>query len=134
VIGHSMGGTLAPLLMLFDKRVKVGASAAGLSTWRAMIDNQVLHNFGVYLPGLLTFGDLDDLCVQIAPRPFMMIAGEKDPNFPVKGIKGIVSKAKREWKDHGSVNAFKWIIHPKGHKFNMEEQDVAVSFLREWLS
>lgn len=133
VIGHSMGGTLAPLLMLFDERVKVGVSASGLSTWREMIDKQVIHNYGVYLPGLLPNGDLDDLCAQIAPRPFMMIAGEKDPNFPLEGVRSIERKMREQYIKQGAEQALEVLIHPGGHPFEIEQQDMAWRFLQKWL-
>jgi|GEM_PF-709943 len=128
VIGHSMGGTLSPLLMLFDERLKSGVSAAGLSTWRAMIDHQVIHNFGVYLPGVLNYCDMDDLCARIAPRPFMMIAGKNDLNFPIIGIPQSFQQVLAKSKTKDIARTYEAIVHDGGHAFEIVHQDCAIEF------
>ena len=133
VIGHSMGGTLASLLMLFDERVRVGVSAAGLSTWRAMMAHQVIHNYAVYIPGLLQIADLDELCGLIALRPFLMIAGEQDPNFPLEGVQDVERAMRARYREYGRPEAFEAVIHPGGHSFELDQQAQAIAFLDSWL-
>lgn len=134
VVGHSMGGTLAPLLMLFDHRIKVGVSAAGVSTWRSMIEKQVIHNFGVYIPGLLQIADMDRLLSHLAPRPFLLIAGERDQNFPVEGVQDVVSAMRENYEKTGArPGAFEWHIHPGGHPFEEVQQEKMLTFLGKWL-
>ena len=133
VIGHSMGGTLAPLLMLFDDRIRVGISSAGLSTWRAMMAHQVIHNYAVYIPGLLQVADLDALCSLIAPRPFLMIAGKQDPNFPLEGVRDVERAMRDRYQEYGRPEAFAALIHPGGHSFEPDQQTRAITFLDRWL-
>ena len=133
VIGHSMGGSLTPLLMLFDGRIRVGVSAAGLSTWRAMMAHQVIHNFAVYIPGLLEISDLDEFLTLIAPRPFLMIAGEQDPNFPIEGVHDVAKAMRARYETLGCPDAFEVYIHPGGHPFETSQQEAALTFLDRWL-
>ncbi|MBU2468823.1 MAG: prolyl oligopeptidase family serine peptidase, partial [Proteobacteria bacterium] len=129
VIGHSMGGTLAPMLMLIDQRVCAGVSAAGLATWRSLLDFAVIHNFGAYLPGVLPGSDLDAMLCQLAPRPLMVIAGEQDPNFPLAGVNALVSSLKKIYAQKGRSENLAIMIHPGGHPFTEEQQSRAWVFL-----
>jgi dienelactone hydrolase len=133
VIGHSMGGTLAPLLMLFDHRPKVCVSSCGISTWRHMLERHVVHNFACYIPGLMEAGDLDELFMQIAPRPFLIISGEEDPNFPPEGVRAIVSALGCEYQKHKAPQALEAHILPGGHFFDEQRQSLATQFLARWL-
>lgn len=133
VIGHSMGGTLAPLLMLFDHRPRVCVSSCGVSTWRDMLKRHVVHNFACYMPGLMEAGDLDELLKQIAPRPFLIIAGEEDPNFPPEGVRAIVRELGREYQKQEASQALEAHILPGGHFFDDQRQSLAIQFLARWL-
>lgn len=133
VIGHSMGGTLAPLLMLFDHRPKVCVSSCGVSTWRHMMERHVVHNFACYIPGLMETGDLDELLKLIAPRPLQIIAGEEDPNFPPEGVRAIVQALEGEYQQHQAPQALEAHILPGGHFFDEQRQSLATQFLARWL-
>ena len=134
VIGHSMGGTLAPLLMLFDRRVQVGVASCGLSTWKAMMARHVIHNYSCYVPGLTESADLDVLLGAIAPRPLMVLAGQQDHNFPPDGVRAMADKLAGAYAAHGAGDALKVHIHDGGHVFDEPLQLQASSFLGRWLS
>jgi dienelactone hydrolase len=134
VIGHSMGGSLAALFMLLESGTAAGVAAAGLSTWAALSNEKVIHNYAVYIPGLLRLGDLDSLLTGIAPRPFMIIAGKRDPNFPADGVQCIIDSLKRSYTQSGAPQAFQAFVHSGGHPFELEHQDQAIEFLDKFLT
>ena len=69
VIGHSMGGSLAPLLALFDRRIRAVVASCGIGTWKTMMARHVIHNLSFYAPSLLReVGDLDQL---LRPSPLV---------------------------------------------------------------
>ena len=133
VIGHSMGGSLAPFLMLFDHRVQAGVASCGVSTWRAMMARHVIHNFSCYVPGLVATTDLDVLLGTIAPRPFMILAGELDDNFPTDGVREVARAMDERYVASGVPEAVKIRITPGGHLFSHALQEEAISFLKQWL-
>jgi len=133
VIGHSMGGTLASLLMVFDSNISAGVSVSGLSTWREIINNVVYHNYGIYIPGILSVGDFDTILPSIYPRPFMIISGENDKNFPVKGVKAIIDNMVKQYSRKNKSCCFNSLIHSGGHRFTRELQFKAFSFLEKWI-
>ena len=95
--------------------------------------HQVIHNFAVYIPGLLEIGDLDELLGLIAPRPFLMIAGEQDPNFPIKGVHDVAKVMHARYETMDCPDAFEVYVHPGGHSFETAQQEVAFAFLDHWL-
>ncbi len=134
VIGHSMGGTLAPLLGLFDRRVQTVVASCGVGTWKTMMARDVIHNFSCYAPGLLqTVGDLDVLLAALCPRPFMVIAGEQDDNFPVAGVRQLADALRTSYDASGSGAALEVRIDGEGHHFHEGRQEMTVAFLKRWL-
>jgi dienelactone hydrolase len=129
VIGHSMGGTLAPMLMMYDGRLGVGVSSCGVSTWKAMLEAHVIHNYAVYAPDLGDGTDFDDLVAALAPRPFFMIAGESDPNTPVDGVKVVQDIATASYRRQHAEIAFQTRIRPGGHAFFPDDREAAARFL-----
>jgi dienelactone hydrolase len=134
VIGHSMGGTLAPLLALFDGRVRAIAASCGVGTWKTLLSRHIIHNFSCYVPGLLQqVGDLDVLLAALAPCPFMIIAGEMDDNFPVDGVRQLGAALEAPYTALKASDALEVQIDDEGHHFHEGRQQVAVAFLERWL-
>ncbi len=134
VIGHSMGGTLAPLLALFDKRVRAIAASCGVGTWETMLSRHVIHNFSLYVPGLLQqVADLDVLLAALAPTPFIIIAGDQDDNFPGTGVRQVAEALNRSYGAAGASDALEVRIDGEGHHFHDGRQEIAVAFLERWL-
>lgn len=90
VIGHSLGGQESIWLMGYDKSIKCGVSSGGFSKMKEVFDRKINHSFSTYIPKFLEEGDMEDVVSLIAPRPFLVIAGEKDPIFPISGVKKIM--------------------------------------------
>ena len=134
VIGHSMGGSLAPLLALFDRRIQAVVASCGVGTWKTMMTRHVIHNLSCYAPGLLQeVGDLDRLLGAVSPRPFKIIAGEQDDNFPVQGVRQVAEALKARYAASGAEQALSVHIHSDGHLFGEAQQVEAVAFLQRWL-
>ena len=134
VIGHSMGGSLAPMLALFDRRILVVVASCGVGTWKTMTTRHVIHNFSCYAPGLVQkVGDLDQLLRAVSPRPFMIIAGEQDDNFPVDGVRQVAKALEARYVASGAEDAFAVHIHSGSHLFGEAQQAEAMAFLQRWL-
>src|SRR6266545_1028971 len=81
-IGHSLGGQEALWLAWYDRRVRAAVSSCGFGLIRTIIRDAINHNFALYVPGLLELCDADSLLAEIAPRAFLLTAGEHDAIFP----------------------------------------------------
>ena len=132
-IGHSLGGQETLFLMSFDERVKAGVASCGTSLWKIMIEEGISHNFAAYLPGMLKIGDLDEIFSLIFPRALMIIAGEKDPLFPVEGVSQMIRLLARIYQSAKVPEKFKFLIHPKGHCFPAKMRELAYTWLKRWL-
>ncbi|MBO0778921.1 MAG: prolyl oligopeptidase family serine peptidase [Ktedonobacteraceae bacterium] len=133
VIGHSLGGQETLWLTWYDQRVRVGVSSCGFGTIQTILRDGITHNFALYVPGLLEVCDMDALLAGIAPRPFLLTAGEADPIFPIDGVRTIIAKAREAYTQAGAADRLRAIIFPDGHSFPDEVKAEAYSFLDRWL-
>jgi len=133
-IGHSLGGQEALWLTWYDTRVKAAVSSCGFSLIRAILRDGINHNLAMYVPGLLEVCDMDALVADIAPRAFLLTAGEEDPIFPIDGVREIAQKAQAAYVQAGVPDRFQAILFPAGHSFPDEIKAEAYAFLDRWLA
>ncbi len=97
VIGHSLGGLEALWLTWYDARITAAISSCGFGLLRTLMRDGINHGFAMYIPGILEVCDLDELVGALAPRAFLLTAGETDPLFPIDGVRSIVEKAQQHY-------------------------------------
>jgi dienelactone hydrolase len=134
VIGHSLGGLQALWLTWHDPRIRVAVSSCGFGLLRTLVRDAINHGFATYVPGLLNVCDLDMVVAAVAPRAFMLTAGERDPLFPVDGVRDIVAQARRQYAEVGASERFEAILFPAGHSFPDEAKAEVYAFLDRWLN
>jgi hypothetical protein len=91
------------------------------------------HGFATYVPGILEVCDLDALVAALAPRAFLLTAGEADPLFPIDGVRSIVEQAQQHYMQKGVPERFQAILFPAGHSFPDDVKGQAYGFLDHWL-
>ena len=130
-LGHSLGGQETLFLSAVDRRIAVGVSNCGFSSYQAIFDAAILHNFAAYVPGLLRYGDLDRVLGLVAPRPFLVLAGSSDPLFPLEGVQASVRGARKAYgrgKDRLRLDIF-----PASHSFPQPMREAAYAWFDQWL-
>lgn len=132
-IGHSLGGQETLWLTWYDQRVKAAVSSCGFDLLRTILRDGINHNMAVYVPGMLELCDMDALVAAIAPRPFLLTAGEADAIFPVDGVRELATKAQEAYTQAGVPERFRAIIFPGGHSLPDEVKAEAYGFLDRWL-
>lgn len=132
-IGHSLGGQETLWLTWFDERIKAGVSSCGFDLLQSLINAAINHNFAAYVPGMLNVCDTDGLLAMIAPRPFMLTAGENDPIFPVEGVRALADTVQQAYAQAGATEHFRALIFPGVHSFPAEIKAEAYAFLDRWL-
>jgi dienelactone hydrolase len=133
MIGHSMGAAETWFSMSLESRIKVGVASCATTTFAAILAAGAIHNDGLYVPGLLTWGDVPDIVAMIAPRPFFFLTGEQDWRFPVSGAREVYARAKMMYSRLGAPDAIDLYVSPGGHEFNDEMRRRAYHWLDRWL-
>ena len=113
-IGHSLGGLEALWLTWYDPRIASGVSSCGFGLLRTLVRDRINHGFAMYVPGLLDVCDLDALVAALAPRAFLLTAGESDPLFPIDGVRSLVATAQTRYAEAGALERFRAILFPQG--------------------
>jgi dienelactone hydrolase len=130
-LGHSLGGQEALFLSALDRRIAVGVSSCGFSSYRAIFGATVNHNFAAYVPGIACDGDLDRVLALAAPLPFLVLAGREDPIFPLAGVRATVRGAKRSYET--ARNRLRLRVFPGGHGFSAPMREAAFAWFDRWL-
>ena len=125
VIGHSLGGQQAIMLTFYDERVKACVSSCGVSTLSSVYAHHIIHNFALYIPGLLTVCDMDEIVAQIAPRPLLLLSGRRGYRelSPAYGVRQVEQRAAQVYQEQGAAHHFAIpAICEGGHAFTHQEQ------------
>jgi dienelactone hydrolase len=134
VIGHSLGGLEVLWLMWYDARITAAVSSCGFGLLRTLVRDGINHGLAMYVPGILEVCDLDALVAAVAPRAFLLTAGETDPLFPIDGVRAIVEKAQIAYTQEGVPERFGATLFPAGHSFPDDVKAAAYGFLDNWLT
>jgi hypothetical protein len=134
VIGHSLGGLEALWLTWYDERIIAAVSSCGFGLLRTLVRDGINHGFATYIPGMLEVCDLDELVSALAPRAFLLTAGETDHLFPIDGVRVIVEKAQHQYMHAGMSGRFGAIVFPAGHSLPDGVKAEAYGFLDHWLT
>ena len=133
VIGHSLGGQETVWLTWYDPRVTAAVSSCGFSLMHAILRDGINHNFAAYVPDMLAVGDTDALVAELAPRPFLLTAGESDAIFPIDGVHAVIERARLVYSQQNAAERFQAVLFPGGHSFPAEVKAQAYEFLDRWL-
>lgn len=133
VIGHSLGGQETLWLTWYDTRVAVAVSSCGFSLMRTILRDGINHNFAAYVPDMLAVGDMDALVAELAPRPFLLTAGESDSIFPIDGVHYVVEHTQQIYAQQNVADRFQAVLFAGGHSFPDEVKAEAYAFLDHWL-
>ncbi len=133
MVGHSLGGIETWFSMSLEPRIAAGAASCGTTTYAAVLAAEQSHNHGFYVPGILKWGDISEIVSMIAPRPFLILGGEKDPGFPLSGAKEVAARARMLYRRLGAAQALDLFVSPEGHEFTEEMRNRAYHWFDRWL-
>ncbi|MGH2461644.1 MAG: alpha/beta hydrolase family protein [Chloroflexota bacterium] len=132
-IGHSLGGQQTLFTAALDERIAVAVSSCGFASYRTIFRNRINHNFSLYLPDLLSHGDVGDILALVAPRPFQAVVGNADRIFPFDGIEESIAVAARRYHELGVADRLELVAVDGGHGFTEYLQERACVWLDRWL-
>jgi predicted esterase len=99
-----------------------------------ILREHINHNFAAYIPGMLDICDMDALVSALAPRAFLLTAGESDPLFPLDGVRSLVEQVQQSYAQQNVSERFRAVIFPGGHSFPDHVKEEAYAFLDHWLN
>ena len=115
-MGNSGGGTVTYYASCLDKRISISIPSCFFCTYEGSI-MKIGHCMDNYIPNALNYFGMEDLTGLIVPGHLIIVAGEKDPIFPIKEVKKAFKKAKEIYKKAGVPGNVKLIVGPEGHRF-----------------
>ena len=164
VIGFSKGGIEAYFLAAADPRVRVAVPCIGVQSFQWGLENDGWHGrvntiknafesaakssgvekpdaafartfFDKVVPGIYDKFDGPEMLPLIAPRPLLIINGDKDPNTPLPGVMLAAEKAKAAYAKAGAEDKFKQIVEKDtAHKVTDGALKEAIDFLAKNLN
>ncbi|OGV55006.1 MAG: hypothetical protein A2X45_02950 [Lentisphaerae bacterium GWF2_50_93] len=100
-MGISGGGMNTFFSTCLDTRIKACVVSGYYSSFRDSL--LAMHHCACnFVPGMVEFGEMQDLFGLIAPRPMLVEAGTYDPIFPIKAVRKAVARANEIYKIFGS--------------------------------
>ena len=164
MIGYSMGGIETWLAAATDPRVKVAVPCIGVQSFRWSLENERWQGrantirrsheaaardlgepevnskvcralWNKIIPGILDEFDCPNMLRAIAPRPMLILNGEKDPNNPLEGAKLAFAAAEDAYRKDGAADHLRIdVAAGVGHAVTPEQHKMAIEWLVRWLS
>ena len=132
--GHSLGSTLTWLTGPFEERLRCLVGNCCLPTYESMQTYYVNHCASNYIPGLLQYGDVDDVAALIAPRPLHLNFGELDELSPINGVRKSIEKIRQAYQKKQAEEHFTWYIEEgSGHILSDEMWKLTLKKFQRYL-
>ena len=115
--------------------IRKGFEAAAKSAGVEKPDGDFVRRFyGRVVPGIDGEFDGPVMLALIAPRPLLIINGDKDDKTPLEGVKLAADAARAAYGAAGAEDRFKQIVEPNtGHAVTKEAREEAVGWFVNWL-
>jgi dienelactone hydrolase len=127
-IGHSYGGRMAIWTPAFDERIKVSVSSCGCIPYRYSLTRDTGIQLEFCIPGIMQWGDIDDVVRLVEPSSLLIIAAGNDKWS--RGAQAVYDYAKFAFKQ----GELKLKMFEGGHTFAKEMREVGYQFLDRSLS
>lgn len=115
-MGNSGGGTTTFYASCYDERICLSMPSCAVCTYEDSI-MAMYHCPCNFIPNIRKYFDMGDLGCLIAPRPLVIVCGEKDPIFPVDGVKKTFETIQSAYKKIGRKDLCHLVIGSGGHQF-----------------
>lgn len=126
-IGHSYGGKMAIWAPALDNRIRASVSNCGCVSYKQSLVRDTGVQMEFCLPGVLQFGDVEDIVRLVSPRALLLQATSED--VWSRGATAIFEHAESAFPK-GKLKLQCW---PGGHVFTQEMREAAYRFLDEHL-
>ena len=119
IMGNSGGGTISTFAAAVLPRIRFAMPSCYFCTFRDSI-LAMHHCMCNYVPGLFRIAEMSDVLGLFAPKPVVVVAGEKDDIFPIVATQSSFRKLKQIYKAAGAEKHCHLVVGPEGHRFYSE--------------
>ena len=136
VTGMSMGGTGSWWLAAVDDRIQATVGVAGFTRYTQLIAHNGVRLHGVYyyVPEITRHFDTEAIYALVAPRPMLMLSGDRDRGLPLDGIKILESKLGSVYRLYDRADDFHSIVYRNtGHEYLPEMQTAMLAWFQKHL-
>lgn len=134
VTGRSGGGATSWWLGAIDDRLAAVAPVAGITDLRDHVVDGVVQGHCDCMYFVNTYRwNYDTLAALVAPKPLLVENTDKDPIFPLDGVKRIYSTLERVYGYYGASDRLGLVVTPGGHVDTPEIRHPSFTFMRKWL-
>lgn len=116
VMGNSGGGTIALFSAALLPRIRFAMPSCYFCTFRDSVMS-IYHCADNYVPGLLKYAEMADVMGLFATRPVVLVAGVKDPIFPISPTRRAFRQLQRIYAAAGAPENCRLVVGPEGHRF-----------------
>ena len=116
LMGLSGGGTATLYAGAMEPRIKVVMPAGAVCAFDGSI-GVIRHCVCNYIPRMAKYFDMGEIACMIAPRPLIVVTGDKDPIFRVEGVKKVYSVIEKIYGKEGMSDKCRLIIGDGPHRF-----------------
>lgn len=116
VMGNSGGGTVSIFSAALLPRLRLAMPSCSFCTFKDSTMS-IYHCADNYVPGLYCRGEMADVLGLFAPRPVVIVAGEKDRIFPIRGVLKAYQKLKAIYRALDAEEHCHLLVGSGGHRF-----------------
>lgn len=116
-MGHSAGGTTALFTAAIDQRIKGVIASGCVGSWRRNIVRRRDPEGQLAIPGILHWLEMADILGLVAPRPLVVVSGERDHIWPATEAARVVEEAREIFEAAGDRHRLAFAAGPDGHRF-----------------
>jgi len=120
VMGNSGGGTISLFSAALLPRISFAMPSCYFCTFKDSIMS-IYHCADNYVPNLLCYAEMADIMGLFAPKPVVVVAGEKDTIFPIKGVRKAFKDLQRIYRACGAEDRCHLVVGKEGHRFYADE-------------
>jgi len=133
-MGLSGGGNRACLLTATHDGLAAAVVVGLMSTYEGLLDHNVsTHTWMLFPSGWSQYGDWPDIAASRAPRPLLVQYDNEDDLFTPEGMHAADEKLQQHYASVGAAQAYTGQFYPGPHKFDLEMQENAFSWLKKVL-
>jgi len=119
-MGNSGGGMSTFYAACVEFRIRLAVASCCFCTYADSIMS-IYHCEDNYIPGILKVAEVGDIAGLIAPRGLLVVAGERDEIFPIRGVYKAFEKAKMIFAAAGCSENCRLVLGREGHRFYAEQ-------------
>ena len=116
LMGNSGGGTATVYAAAIDRRICIAVPSCAVCTYKHSIA-AMKHCVCNFVPNIVDYFDMGEICGLIAPRGLVVVNGLRDPIFPDVGVREVYAEAERLYAAAGAPDRCRLVTGEKGHRF-----------------